>query len=75
MQKFQHFSVTQILRETNFEESRSEKSGIFAILEALKFDFYWFLHFLKAKIDKIDSLKNGKNSKFGTSTFSKIGFT
>ena len=33
--KFQDFSVTQILREIKFEESRSAKTAVFAILEAL----------------------------------------
>ena len=37
MWKFQDFSVTQILREINFEESRSYKSAVFAIIEALNF--------------------------------------
>ena len=37
MWKFQDFSVSQNLRETNFGESRSPKNAIFAILAALKF--------------------------------------
>ena len=44
------FSVTQILREINFGGLRSAKSAVFAILEAQNFDFYEFLHFLKAEI-------------------------
>ena len=32
MWKIQDFSVTQILREINFEESRSSKSAVSAIL-------------------------------------------
>ena len=39
MWKFQDFSITQILREINFEDSRSAKTAIFAILEALNFVF------------------------------------
>ena len=35
--KFQDFSITQILREINFAESRSPKSAIFAILGPLNF--------------------------------------
>ena len=35
--KFQDISITQILREINFEDSRSAKSNIFAILGALTF--------------------------------------
>ena len=41
---------TQILREINFGDSRTEKSAIIPHLEveALNFDFHEFLHFLKA---------------------------
>ena len=35
--KFQEFSITQILRETNFEDSRSAKSANFTILSAVNF--------------------------------------
>ena len=48
---FYHF-----LREINFGEFRSAKSAIWTDLEALNFDFYAFLHILKAyhyQIDKI----------------------
>ena len=34
--KFQDFSVTQILREIIFGESRRSKTAVFAIIEALK---------------------------------------
>ena len=37
--KFQEFSITQILREINFEDFRSAKSAILTHLEALKLDF------------------------------------
>jgi len=37
MWKFQDFSITQILREINFEDSRSAKTAIFAILRAVNF--------------------------------------
>ena len=43
--KFQDFSVIHILRETNFEGSRSAKSTISTHLKALNFDFNEFLHF------------------------------
>ena len=59
MWKFHDFSITQILREINFGDSRSAKSAILTHLEALNFDFYEFLHFLKAEIyqmNKIHSL-------------------
>ena len=46
--KFQDFSIIHILREINFEDSKSAKSAILTHLEALNFDFYEFLHFLKA---------------------------
>ena len=42
---FLDFSVIHILRETNFEGSRSAKSTISTHLKALNFDFYEFLHF------------------------------
>ena len=56
MWKFHDFSITQILREIDFWDSRGAKSAIFAILEALKFDFYEFLHFLKAEIDQMKKI-------------------
>ena len=37
--KFHEFSITQILREINFWDSRSAKSAILTHLEALKCDF------------------------------------
>ena len=54
--KFQDFSITQILREINFEESGSAKSAILPHLEAVNFDFYEFLHFLKAEIDQMNKI-------------------
>ena len=48
--KFHNFSITQILREINFGDSRSAKSAILGHFEALNFDFYEFWHFLKAEI-------------------------
>ena len=53
MWKFHDFSITQILREIKFADSSSAKSAISSPLEALNFDFYEFLHFLKAEIDQI----------------------
>ena len=43
--KFHDFSITQILREINFGDSRSAKSAILAYLDYLNFDFYQFLQF------------------------------
>ena len=48
--KFQDFSVTQILREINFWDSKNAKLAILTHLEALNFDFQEFLHFLKIEI-------------------------
>ena len=53
-----------ILRETNFGDSRSSKIAIFAILGALNFDFYEFLHVLKAGIYQISKIKISKFQKF-----------
>ena len=40
--KFFNFSISQILREIHFEDSRSAKSAILPHLEALNFDNYVF---------------------------------
>ena len=48
--KLHDFSITQILREINFEDSRSAKSAILTDLEALNFDFHEILHFFRAEI-------------------------
>ena len=68
-----NYSITQILREINFEDSKSAKSTIFTDLEALKFDFYEFLHFLKAEKHQINKFPSSKLAK--TSRFSKVDFT
>ena len=57
MWKFQDFCVTQILREINFEDTWSAKSAILTHLKAMYFDFYVFLHFLKAEIDQINKIQ------------------
>ena len=56
MWKFHNFSITQIIREINFEDSGSAKSAILRLLEAMNFDFCEFLHFLKVKIYQIDQI-------------------
>ena len=43
------FSIIQTLREINFEDSWNANSAILQHLEALNFDFYEFLHFVKAE--------------------------
>ena len=58
MWKFHNFSITHILREINFEDSRSAKSAIFTDLEALNFDFYEILHFLRAEIYQSNKLQS-----------------
>ena len=52
--KFHDFSITQILREINLGDSRSAKSAISTHLDALNFDLYEFLQFLKAGIHLIN---------------------
>ena len=52
MWKFQDFSITRILGEINFGDSRSAKSAIFTHLQSLNFDFYDFLHFLRLKFPR-----------------------
>ena len=67
VRRFHDFSITQISREINFEDSQSAKSAILTRFETLNFDFDGFLHFLKAEIYKIDKIhrpKNDKNSSF-----------
>ena len=54
MWKFHDFSITQILREINLGDSRSAKSAISTHLDALNFDLYEFLQFLKAGIHLIN---------------------
>ena len=58
------FSITQILGEIYFGDSRSAKSAILTHSLALNFDFYEFLYFFKVEIcqiNKIQSPFNGKN--------------
>ena len=58
MWKLKDFAVTQILREINFEDSWSAKSDILPHLDALNFDIYEFLHFLKAEIHQIMEIQS-----------------
>ena len=77
--KFHDFSVTQILCEINFAESKSSKTPVLAFLGALKMiDFVKFCIFSKVEIDQmseIQSPKNDKNGNFRTFRFCKIDFT
>ena len=63
MWKFQNFTVTQILREINFGDSKSAKSAILTHLEAPNFDFHGVLHFLKAEIHQMTKLRTPKMAK------------
>ena len=55
--KFKDCFIAQILREINLGDSRSAKSVILTHLEALNFDFYEFLHCLKAEISQINQIQ------------------
>ena len=77
MWNFHDFSITQILREIKFGNSRSATFAISTHLKALYFDLYEILHFLKVDIYpfyKIQSPKNGINSSFVSSTVSHNWF-
>ena len=52
------FSVTQILREIKVGMSRVTKFAILTFFEDQNFDFYEFLHFLKAEIYQISKLQS-----------------
>ena len=54
------FSITQILREINFGDSKSAKSAVLTYLEALDLDFYEFLHFLTAEIYQNNKIQSPK---------------
>ena len=58
-----NFSIIQFLREIDFGNSRSGKSAILTHFEALNFEFYVFLHFLKAVIDQINQMQSLKMAK------------
>ena len=47
--KFHHFSVTQILRELNFDESRSPKIAIFCLFGLWILIFWWISAFKECK--------------------------
>ena len=52
------FFTTLILREINFEDSRSPESAILTQVETLNFDDYEFLHFLKAEMYQINIIQS-----------------
>ena len=59
MWKFQDFSITQILREINFEDSRMAKTAIFAILRAV--NFVQMVNFSLKKSTKIHKNQNSES--------------
>ena len=63
MWKFENYSVTQILREIKVGVSRVSKSAILRIAEALKYEFYEFLHFLKTEIYQVDKVQGPEMAK------------
>ena len=73
--KFLDFSITKIIREINFGDSRCAKSAILTHFAALYFAFYEiFAHFSKAEIyqsNKIQSPRNGKLRQIRTPTILK----
>ena len=77
MWKFHDFSITQILREINVEDSRIAKSEILTHLEALNFDFCAFLHLPKTEIHQNQNSEtlNVLNDTFSNSRILNIDFT
>ena len=70
MWKFYDFSVTQILREINFGETRSSKNAVYAILGALEFAnlailrahiFAYLVNFSLQKSAKIQEIQNSEH--------------
>ena len=56
--KFHDFSITKILRENNFGDSRSAEFVILTHLEAVNYDYCEFLHFLNPKIYHFNKIKS-----------------
>ena len=56
--KFQDFSITQILREINFEDSRIAKAVIFAILRAVN-----HVQMVNFSLQKNAQIHKNKNSE------------
>ena len=63
MWKFQDFSITQILREINFDDSTSAKSAILTHLQVLNFEFYEFCTVLVLKFTKLTESRAPKRAK------------
>ena len=76
--KFRDCSISQILREFNFGDSRTAKSAILTLLKALNFDFYDFFYKLLAEIKHMNKIQSPKMANFADLHLlnsSKIGFT
>ena len=58
MWKFQDFSITQILREINFWDSRSAKTAIFSILGAVN-----FVNLVNFSLQKVQKFIKNQNSE------------
>ena len=58
MWKIHDFSIIRIIREINFEDSKSAKSAISTHLEALNLDLHRLLHFLKAEMYQINKVQS-----------------
>jgi len=56
--KFQDFCITEILREINFEDSKSAKSAVFAILGAVN-----FVHLVNFSFQKMQKFIKNQNSE------------
>ena len=53
-----NFSITQILREINLREFEIANFAISTYSEALNFDFYDFLPFLKTEIQQFNKIQS-----------------
>ena len=56
--EFSELLLLRIYVKSIFGDSRSAKFAILTYLEALNFDSYDFLHFLKAVIDRTNNCQN-----------------
>ena len=75
--KFHDFSITQILREFNFGESRKTNSAILTHSETLNLNVYDFLLLLRTEIYQMSIIRNPvncKNGNFRTFRFYKSWF-
>ena len=63
MWNFHDFTITQILREINFGDSRSAKCAILTCSETLNFDFYEILQFTEAEIHLINKVQSPEIAK------------